>query len=585
MNYRDLVAVYEAMERTSKRLEKTWHIANLLKKCREEDLDSLILLLQGRAFPIWDASKIGVASKLVVKALNVATGTPAARIEDAWKKTGDLGLVAEQLVTKKSQSTLAREELTTIKVITNLQRLAKIEGPGSVDRKTKLIAELLGSARPLEARYLIRTLLEELRVGVASGTLRDAIAWAYLMDPNYDSKTAAIDPEDREAYSKAVKAVEGGYQRSNDYAVVARAARAGLKALGAIPLKVGTPIQVMLAQKQVDIESGFASVGTPAHLQYKYDGFRMQVHKEGPAITLFTRRLEEVTAQFPEVVACIKKAVTGANFILDGEAVGYDPKTFKYQPFQHISQRIRRKYDIPELAQKLPVELVLFDVLHYNGKTLLAETYKERFALLGRVVKPIPHRITLAATLLAKNPEEAEAFYKESLAAGNEGIIMKNLTHPYQPGSRVGHWVKIKPVLDTLDLVVVGAEWGEGKRGGWLTSFTLACQSESGLVAIGRVGTGVKELESEGLTFAALTELLKPDILSEKGREVTVRPTLILEVAFEEIQMSPTYKSGFALRFPRVIQVRDDRGVNDISTLDEIKDIYARQRGRNAQTE
>ena len=310
----------------------------------------------------------------------------------------------------------------------------------------------------------------------------------------------------------------------------------------------------------------------------------MQVHKEGPTIKLFTRRLEEVTSQFPEVVACIKKAVTGANFILDGEAVGYDPKTFKYQPFQHISQRIRRKYDIPELAQKLPVELILFDVLHYNGKTLLAETYKERFALLGRVVKPIPHRITLATTLLTNDLKVAEGFYNESLAAGNEGIIMKNLTHPYQPGSRVGHWVKIKPVLDTLDLVIIGAEWGEGKRGGWLTSFTLACQTENGLAAIGRVGTGVKELEGGGITFAALTELLKPEILTEKGREVTVRPTLVLEVAFEEIQMSPTYGSGFALRFPRVIQVRDDRGVNDISTLDEVKDAYLKQRGRNVKS-
>ena len=584
MKYRELTEVYLSLEKTSKRLEKTHLIAEFLKKTPLEELNMVVLLLQGKVFPSWDERVIGVASRLVLKAINVATGIDTSKIEELWKETGDLGLVAEKLVSKKQQSTLFSQELSIKKVYENIQKLTEAEGQGTVEIKVKLIAELLSSAKPLEARYIIRTVLEDLRVGVGEGSIRDAIVWAYFGDKlkieyNQEENDLEMSDEERETYNKYVNALQEAYDLTNDFSKVAEIAKKqGLKGLNNISLEVGKPIKVMLYQKAKDIEDAFETVCKPAALEYKYDGFRMQMHRDKDKIKLFTRRLENVTNQFPDVVEVIRKNIKSDNYILDAEIIGIDPKTKKWLAFQNISQRIKRKYDIHQTIKEIPVMVNLFDAVHVDGETLIKKPFAERRAALKRITIEIPEKIQLAREIVTDSVKEAEVYYQESLSKGNEGIMIKGLDKPYKPGSRVGYGVKVKPVMETLDLVIVGADWGEGKRANWLSSFILACIDENGnFLEIGRVGTGIKEKEEEGVSFKQLTETLRPLITGESGKEVKVKPHLVLEVSYEEIQKSPTYSSGFALRFPRLVRIREDRAPEEISTLETVQDYYEGQ--------
>jgi ATP-dependent DNA ligase len=919
MQFSTLCETYLAVSKTTKRLEKTALIAQLLAEVPDADMADILMLLRGRVYPEWDQTQIGISTKLATKAISLAAGESEDKVVKLMKKEGDLGVVAQMLLVKKKQHTLASQELTIKDVTRGVRKLSALEGHGSVDQKLKTIAQLLGNATGSEGRFLIRILLEDLRVGIAEGTIRDAIIQYALKHHEQQLHETEIPAEVAVRWKQAV---QDAIDKSNDVAKVAvTAKRDGLAGLDKIDLTVGTPIRVMLAQKERVIGAALDRVGRPAALEYKYDGFRCisggtpiytkeagllsvedvkegmtvlthtgkfrrvvalhtriidpgeqvfqlqswlghkfkitaghrvyvlrnnvptwvpvelltpqdrlvfplpasgvasplgrrlvlrddagyektiptnifffrflgywigdgftnehhhtervglifnmrtqrslceqymrglrthfrlqslsqnehngglylywhdkplriwlsthfrrdwkgkclpwwfqgigepqfraflrgwiesdghvddqgrtsittkerdlamavqllalrhhvllsvtkfrvklatyyrigvckssraakisagrvevkilrleklerpdprlrvynlqvaedesycttlvalhncQIHKHGKTVTLYTRRLENVTAQFPEVVKLAGELLK-EDCILDSEAVGYDPKTGRYQPFQQISQRIRRKYDIEQLAKELPVELNVFDVLHHGGEAVYLKPFTERRALLERLIPHKPRHIKPSTLLVTADDAAATKFYEESLAAGNEGIMLKALDAPYKPGSRVGFMVKLKPVLDTLDVVIVGAEWGEGKRSGWLTSFTIAVQDDDGgLVEIGRVGTGLKELEQEGgTTFDALTNLLKDSITEEHGKEVLLRPDIVIEVQFEEIQASPSYSSGFALRFPRFVKLRQDRRPDEVSTLADVMDAYEGQRGRN----
>ncbi len=582
MEYIKLVEVYQKLESTTKRLKKTFIISEFLKKINEEELHTTILLLQGRVFPQWDERKIGVASRLVLKAINKATGIDADKIEKEWAKIGDLGNVAENFIKGKNQVALFSKSLTIKKVFDNISKLATLEGIGTVNKKVGFIAELLTSAKPLEAKYIIRTLLDELRVGTATGTLRDSIVWAYFPEAKvkYNEKEKNIDVEDREEYNKYSGIVQEAYDMSNDFSLVAKMAKKGkIKSIG---LNVGIPIKVMLGPKEKDAKSALERVDVPAQAEYKYDGFRIQVHKDKDKILLFTRNLENVTKQFPEIVKYIKEHVKGDSFILDSEAVGFSSKTKEYLPFQSISQRIRRKYDIEHIAKKFPVELNIFDCMYYNDKNMIKEPFKKRRALLEKIVKPVSKKIVLAKCLIVNNEDDVNKFYKQSLKEGNEGLMLKKLDAPYKPGARVGNMVKMKEAEEPMDLVITGAETGEGKRAKWFSSFRLACLDENGnFVEIGKVGTGIKE-KTEGVTFDQLTKLLEPLVISQKGKVVKLKPKIVVEIAYDEIQKSPNYSSGYALRFPRVLRLRNmERSAEDIVTLEEVEDFYFKQKKGN----
>ncbi len=562
MHYSKLVSLYEELEKTPARLQKTDLIAIVLKDAETEILSKVSLLIQGRIFPSWDERVIGVAKKLVIKVIAQTTGFSDQDIVSRYNKIGDLGLVVEELVTKKRQKTFLQKQLTVDHVFENLQKVASIEGEGSVERKVSLISELLTNAKPGEAKYIVRTVLEELRVGVAEGVLRDAIGKAF-----------EVNPTD----------VENAWFILPDYGEVAKIAKLkGETGLKKVEIELGTPINVLLAEKSPSLEEALQTFENVA-LEFKFDGARCLIHKKGNKIWLFTRRLEDVTHAFPDIVELVKKNVKADNCILDSEAVGLDPKTRKPVPFQALSTRIKRKYDIEKAVKEIPVQINLFDIVYLDGKSLFDLPLKDRYVLLKKAIKT-EESFRLADHLETRDLKEAEKFYKKALDAGDEGLIVKNLDAKYQPGRRVGYWLKVKPTMENLDLVIVGGVHGTGKRTGWIGSVILGCRDEKTgeFLECGMLGTGIKEKkEQEGdLTLDELTKMLKPLIISEKGSEVKVKPKIVIEVAYEEIQKSPTYSSGIALRFPRFISLRVEKPLSQVDSIDRIMRLYEMQKGR-----
>jgi DNA ligase 1 len=581
MRYIVLAEVFERLSRTSSRLEKTSILAQFLRELSADSVNSVLLLLQGRVFPEWDSRTVGLAGKLVLRAIARATGYTEAEVASSFQEHGDVGLVAQQLVETKKQQTLFSSPLELADVFSTLQHIASQQGDGSQDMKLAELSKLLTSATPVEAKFIVRTVLEDLRVGIATGTLRDGLAYAFFTTRIvYDKEKNALDYDCKDGVdiNHTKESIKRALDLTADFSQVTRYLLEG-RTLEDLRLRVGTPCKVMLARKERTFSDAFARTGFPVRLEYKYDGFRMQIHKKGNDVKLFTRRLEDVSEQFPDVVAAIRKQVISLHCILDAEVVGYDPQTGKYQPFQHVSKRIKRKYDIEQLSKELPVEVCVFDVLLKGDTVLLDISLPERLAILQGLVTEKERVLVLARGIEVLGEGEAEEFYQKSLQAGNEGIMIKALEGTYVPGGRVSAWIKMKPIMDELDLVIVKAEWGTGKRSKWMTSFTLACRAEDGeLYEIGKVGTGMKEdVSSEGVSFPQLTALLEPLVIARVGQEVRVQPQIVIMVAYEEIQRSPTYSSGYALRFPRVLSLRPDRAVSDIASVDDIQDLYEGQ--------
>ena len=575
MEYKELVNAYEELESTSKRLHKTYIISELLKKTSTDHVEKVVLLLRGRVFASGDSQELGISNKLLLKSISIVSGSNISDLENLWREIGDLGLVTEKVFSSKSQSTLFKQTLDVSFVFDTLRKLAITQGQGSTDQKVKLVSSLLSSAEPKEAKYIVRTVLQDLRVGVAEGTLRDAIAWAYLTNPNYDENAHSISP-DREEYNKILEVLQSAIDKTNDYGLIVKLAKKGLAELEKVKMILGQPIKVMLAQRS-SLTTAFSSVGKPAAFEYKLDGFRLQVQKDDDEVKLFTRRLEDVTKQFPDIEEVVKKNVKAKNCILDCEAAGFNPITKKYTPFQSISQRIKRKHEVHNLIKKLPIEINVFDILYLEGEEYINQPFSKRREKLSQIITQKERLIVLTKQIVTESEKEVEKFFQQSLNLGNEGLMAKSLSSTYKPGSRVGSMVKIKPHMDELDLVIVKAEWGTGKRSGWLTSFTVACGDRDSLFEIGKVGTGLKEKKEEGLSFEELTELLRPLISKQKGREIEVTPKIVVSLRFEEIQKSPSYSSGYALRFPRVIALREDKDLEDIATLKEVEDTYKQQ--------
>jgi DNA ligase-1 len=566
MQYSKIVEVYEYLENTPARLKKIERMAELLKGTDVGILVEVTRLLEGRVFPSWSEEDFGIASLLMMKIIQATTGYSEKEINETFKKTGDLGLTAEKLISGKKQKTLFGKALTVEMVFENLRKLASVGGKGSQERKFSLVAELISQAKPGEAKYIVRTILKELRIGVASGVVRDSITRAFLGDE--DSK-------------EAVKTVEWAWFVRPDYGEIARIAKErGMKGLRGVKLELGKPFRVLLAEKSPSLEDALNAFEKPV-VEYKYDGMRAQIHRRGERIWIFTRRMEDVTTQFPDLVDMVRKNVKPGNFVIEGEVLAIDRKTGKPLAFQSLSQRIQRKYEIERMVKEIPIQINLFDVVYLEGE-LFGKSMEERRGLLRRIVKESPGRFQFAKFIRTRDVGEAGKFYEESLKANQEGVMVKNLEATYHPGRRVaGGWLKVKPTMENLDLVIIGAVWGTGKRVGWMGSFILGCRDDGDFRECGMIGTGIKEKDPEGgVTFEGLTRLLKPHIESEKGSRVEIKPMVVVEVAYEEIQRSPTYSSGYALRFPRVVSIRRDRSPDDIDSIERIDRLYQQQRGK-----
>lgn len=553
MHYSEFAELYDKLTATTKKLEKVDILSKFLIKLEKHGKSEWIYLLRGRVVPDYDSSETGISVQLAMKAIVKASGFSSDKIIELFRKKGDLGEVVQEALKKKSQATLFSSRLSVDKVFKNIKDLMSLSGKGSVDKKIDLISELLTSASGDESKYIVRTLLNDLRIGVADAILRDSIAKAFFKD---DEKLL----------------IEEAYDKVNDFALIFDLAIKGKKALEKVEITPGRPTKVMLPVKVTDLEEAFRICGRPAAIEHKYDGFRVLINKKGNEISLFTRKLENVTNQFPDVVSAVRKYVKGESFVLDSEVVGYEPKKKHYMPFEAISQRIKRKYDIDELIEKLPVEINVFDILFYNEKSVIDHPFTERRKLLENAVKQQKWIIRLSTQFVSGTTAEVEKFYKEALKIGEEGIMIKKLDAPYRPGRRVGYMVKMKPEAADLDLVIVGAEYGRGKRAGGLTSYIVACKSGDKFLEVGMVSSGLKEKDgSSGTTYKEMDALLRPLIIKDKGTRVYVKPKIIVSVTYQNIQKSPSYSSGYALRFPRITHYRPERGIYDIASLEDMK--------------
>ena len=557
MKYSKLVDTYQELDKTQATLEKTDILADLFEDS-DEDLGYVVLLALGRIYPEWMEPEIGVSSQTMVDVIHQATGRGKDEIEEVWKEEGDLGFAAEEMVKNKTQQKLMSRELTVESVMTRLRKVSEMDKEGlsqsvNMDKKKKEIADLISNAEPIEARYITRTVLNHLRLGIGEGTVRDALDEAFF------------DGEHSEDIQRA-------YDFTNDFSRVAEACQKGLEEVNSLDIELFRPIKSMLAKKVDTIEEGFDTVGKPAAIDYKYDGMRAQIHVKDGEVKVFTRRLEDVTSQFPDVVEAVEEKVESDNCIIDTEIVGYDPEDGGMIPFQKLSKRIKRKYDIQKLSAEIPVEVRPFDLI-YDEESLLEKPYSERWEKLNNMVEEEERVLRMVDHEETSDEETVQEMQQRSLSEGHEGIMMKSLGERYKPGSRVGYMVKLKPVMETLDLAIIGAKWSEGRRSGWLGRLYLGCYDEEKdeYLEVGRMATGLTDEQ-----FQEITEKLKPLITKEEGRKVEVRPEVIVEAEYEEIQESPGYTSGYALRFPRMKQFREDK--EEADSLEKVKNLYEDQK-------
>jgi len=553
VEFSKLVEHLEKVENTQASLEKIDILSSLYSES-EDHLEDVVMLSLGRISPAWQDLDLGISSKSVVDIIAMASGRKEEEVEEVWKTSGDLGDAAEEMIENKKQQRLMTKELTVEKVMNRLQKVSEMEKQGisqsvSQDKKKKLLADLLSSAEPAEARYLARMMLENLRIGIGEGTVRDALDQAFLNGEHSEL-------------------VQQAYDYSNDFRQVAKASRKGTEELDKIDLQLFRPVKSMLAQKVESIEDGFDTVGEPAAVDFKYDGLRAQIHVKEGEVKIFTRRLENITDQFPDVKKYVEKQVDSENCIIDSEIVGM--KDGEVIPFQRLSKRIKRKYEIEKLRNEIPVELRPFDLI-YEEESLMEKPYSERWKRLEEVIDE-NEDVRLADHIETSSVEDVNEMQQSSLGENHEGVMMKSLDAEYKPGSRVGYMVKLKPVMETLDLAIIGAQWSEGRKSGWLGRLKLGCwNDETGeYEMVGRMSSGLTDEQLE-----EVTERLKPLIKSEEGRDVELRPEVLVEVEYEEIQESPTYESGFALRFPRLKSFRDDK--EEADSKEKLENLYDSQ--------
>ncbi|MFO7618168.1 MAG: ATP-dependent DNA ligase [Thermoplasmata archaeon] len=580
MDYLTLAESYEKIEGTSKRLEMADLLVGLFRQVPASEIEKVVLLTQGKLAPDFAGIELGIAEKLALKAIYEATRVSESEITKAWLKDGDLGDVAFMAVSRKKQTALFTESLSVGMVFDSLLKISSATGSGSQDLKLKLLAKLMHDSSPVEAKYIARTLSGKLRLGIADMTIVDTLAITYATK------------EDRDA-------VELAYNTCSDLARVAKILSSkGLAGLEEIKLDVGIPLRAMLAERLPGIPEIIEKLGGKCAFEYKYDGLRIQAHLKKDKVQLFTRQLENVTSQFPDLVGMLAKSFKGKSGVLEGECVPVDLNTGEMLPFQTVSRRRGRKYELTSAVEDFPVMLYLFDCLYLDGADLTQTSYTNRRKKLERCVKET-ERIKLAEVLITGDPEEAEEYFAKVIGKGGEGIMAKSLADDsfYRAGSRGWNWIKFKrdyksEMNDTVDLVVVGGFSGKGRRAGAYGALLMATyNSESGrFETVTKLGSG---FDDEML--AALPELLdshkveKPHRLvdSKMQADYWFEPHLVLEVKGAEITLSPIHtcaweqvrkNSGLAIRFPRYTgKVRQDKPAEEATTTDEMLAMYEMQ--------
>lgn len=580
MLYYEIADAYEKIEATTKRLEMTDLLVDLLKKTPKEIIDKVVYLTQGKIYPDFIKLEIGVAERLAIKALARASGRRESEIEEDMKKSGDIGETAQKFVAQKRQITFFQQPLTVQRVYETFDKMARASGSGAVDTKISLLAGLLADATPKEAKYIMRTVTGNLRLGIADMTVLDALAIAYG------------------GGKEARELIERAYNISSDLGRVAKVlAEKGLSGIKKFQVVVGEPIRPMLAERLSSPEEILEKLGGKCIAEYKYDGERIQAHKKGDEITLYSRRLEDISDQYPDAIELLKQHVLAKEAILEAECVAIDPDTGEMRPFQELMHR-RRKYGIEKAMEEYPVSLFMFDALYVDGKDLTLEPYPVRRKTLESVVKE-GERVKIAKHIITDNVKELESFFLEAIEEGCEGLMCKSIAEDsvYQAGARGWLWIKYKrdyksEMTDTVDLVIVGAFHGRGKRAGTYGALLLAAYNPDNdtFETVTKCGTGFTDED-----LAKLPEMMKKHVIQHKHprvnsmieADVWFEPKVVIEVLGAEITLSPIHTcamdtirkgSGLAIRFPRFTgNYRLDKSAEDATTISEIIEMYQKQ--------
>jgi DNA ligase-1 len=550
--FKSLAELLEKVEATKKRLEIIALTADFLRHLDAEEVEPAVSMILGRAFPKWSPKTLEVSWATLSGILQRTANVDWNAFREAFASTGDIGAAAKTIFEKtnvKKQALLMEKTLTITEVRRLLEAIAGASGSGSREKKERLIAALLSQASPVEAKYLVKIFVGEMRTGLNEGLMEQAVA---------------------KAFEVPLATVQKASMALGDIGEVAAIAKTeGVARLSQVGFQVFRPVKLMLAQVASGVEEALAEHGGKTAFEYKYDGARVQIHKRGNGVRVFSRRLTDVTQSLPEVVEAVKVNIKAGEVIVEGEVIAVDDHGHPI-PFQHLMRRFKRVHEVQDMAEKIPVRLYLFDVLFLNGESLISLPYVRR----RKVLAENAGEIALTTQIVTDKKARAKKFLKAALDAGHEGLMAKRLDSPYTPGTRGKRWFKIKPVLEPLDLVITAAEYGYGRRHGWLSDYYLAARDAATgeFLNVGKTFKGLTDAE-----IIEMTRRLKELAVREERNRVVVLPKVVVEVAYNEIQKSPKYKSRMALRFARITRVRDDKNPEDVDTIAKVRAIFERQ--------
>ena len=538
----------EQLERTSKRLELTALLADFLRGLAPEEIPPAVRLVIGQVFPEWDGRALNVSWKAVMAVLDGLTDAPPGVRDKIFAQAVDGGEAVRLLLEQARRQPPRPPPLTILEVFRTFEEIAGTAGEGSRTRKELLLRELLARATPVEAKYLAKVIYQEMRHGVNEGIMLDGIA-----------KAAGVK----------ARLVRRAHQFWGDLGEVALVALTeGDAGLEKATVRLFRPIKPMLAQTAESLAEAFENYAGRVALEYKLDGARVQIHRRGDEVRIYSRHLADVTASLPDVVAEVRDKLAATEAILEGEAVAIDAQG-RPLPFQHLMRRFRRKHAVAATVEEVPIQLHLFDALYVDEKTLVDAPCRERWTALEKAAG----ELNLVQRLIPRTIAEGEAFAEAAYRHGHEGVMAKDLDSAYTPGVRGKSWLKLKHTI-SLDLVIVAADWGYGRRHGWLSNYHLAARdAESGeYLLVGKTFKGLTDAEFEEMT-GRLLALER----SRKGGTVFVQPQVVVEVLFNEIQESNQYKSGLALRFARISRVREDKTPAEADTIQTLRQLYEKQ--------
>ena len=576
MKFKDLSQYYEKLEGTSKRLELTSILSDLFKNAPDDEIGKICYLIQGRVAPFYEPTEIGMSENLVAMALARAFGSTKEEVIQSYRKLGNMGLAASLLAANSKPKT-QNSKLSVADVFEKLHSIAKTRGEGSVEKKLSALSDLFKSLDPVSVKHAANIPIGTLRLGIGDPTVLDALSIAKTGDKK-------LRPE-----------LEDAYNKTSDLGLVAETFyNKGRKGISAIKLIVGKPVRPALAERIPNAQEAVKRLGDIFAAEPKFDGFRVQIHKDGDNIKLFSRNLEDMTHAFPEIVKAAKDELKAESAILEGEAIAYNPTTNEFLPFQETTKR-RRKHEVEQMAKKLPLVVFAFDLLYLNGRDITLLPYSQRRRHVEKIIHSENLVIRKAQVRVMSNASEILEFFNEAISEGLEGLMLKKLDSPYQAGGRGFHWIKFKrsqsgTLTDTVDCVLLGVYTGKGKRtefgvGGLLVG--IYDEKKDEFVTISRVGTGLTDEE-----FRTVNKLAEKSRVTHKPARVNskiepsfwVEPRVVLEIQADEITRSPIHTAGeengvgYALRFPRLVKFRGaDKRAEDATTVSEIKKLYMQQ--------